>query len=142
MYETDGIKGKMFGDVFAFPVRVYYEDTDAGGVVYYANYLRFAERARTEFIRYLGKNQIDDLNKNKQAFVVRKAEADYLKPAVLDDMLTVTCKIIEKGGASVTVYQEILRKEDVLVKITIKAAYVDIEKKRPIRLPEFLLKTE
>ena len=142
MYETDGIKGKMYGEVFAFPVRVYYEDTDAGGVVYYANYLRFAERARTEFIRYLGKNQIDDLNKKNHAFVVRKVEAEYLKPAVLDDMLTVTCKVVEKGGATVTVAQEILREDEVLVQLKVKAVHVDIEKKRPIRLPEFLLKME
>lgn len=138
MYETDGIKGKMFGEVFAFPVRVYYEDTDAGGVVYYANYLRFAERARTEFIRCLGKNQVDDLNNNKCAFVVRKVEADYLRPAFLDDMLTVTCKVMEKSGASITVEQEILRGEEILVQLKVKAVYVDIEKKRPIRLPEFL----
>lgn len=138
MYETDGIKGKMFGEVFAFPVRVYYEDTDAGGVVYYANYLRFAERARTEFIRCLGKNQVDDLSNNKCAFVVRKVEADYLRPAVLDDMLTVTCKVMEKSGASITVEQEILRGEEILVQLKVKAVYVDIEKKRPIRLPGYL----
>ena len=140
MYETDGINGKMYDDTFAFPVRVYYEDTDAGGVVYYANYLKFAERARTEFIRYLGKNQVDELDKNKRAFVVRKVEADYLRPAILDDMLTVTCKIAELKGASVVVNQEILREDEVLVKIMVKAAYIDIEKKRPLRLPEFLLK--
>ena len=138
MYETNGINGKMYGNVFAFPVRVYYEDTDAGGVVYYANYLKFAERARTEFIRYLGQNQIDELEKNKHAFVVRKVEAEYLRPAVLDDMLTVTCKAEEKSGATITVCQEILRGDEVLVKIKVMAVYVDIEKKRPLRLPKFL----
>lgn len=140
MYKTDGINGRMYGEIFAFPVRVYYEDTDAGGVVYYANYLRYAERARTEFVRYLGKNQVEDLNEHKCAFVVRKVEADYLRPAILDDLLTVTCKVVEKGGATITVEQEILREDEVLVKIKVKAAYIDIEKKRPIRLPEFLKK--
>ena len=138
MYETDGINGKLYDDVFVFPVRVYYEDTDAGGVVYYANYLRFAERARTEFIRYIGKNQIDDLSEKRHAFVVRHCEADYLKPAVLDDLLTVTCKIVELGGASVVVEQQILRGDEVLAEIKIKAVYVDIDKKKPVRLPEYL----
>ena len=83
MYETDGINGKMFGEVFTFPVRVYYEDTDAGGGVYYANYLKFAERARTEFIRYIGQNQIDELygnngDKDKRIENLEK-EVKYLK---------------------------------------------------------------
>ena len=77
-------KGEMEDGEFLFPVRVYYEDTDAGGIVYYANYLKFAERARTEYLRYLGKCQKDDLEKEeKTGWVVRHCEIDYLKPAVL-----------------------------------------------------------
>ena len=77
-YDVEMSKGKMFGNVFSFPMRVYYEDTDAGGIVYYANYLKFAERCRTEFIRALGAKQQEDLQSSeKTAWVVRHCEADY-----------------------------------------------------------------
>lgn len=92
-------------------MRVYYEDTDAGGIVYYANYLRFAERARTEYIRALGCSQQDALeNEDKFGFAVRYIDVDYKAPAVLDDALTVTCEVKEFGGASAGMFQQIWRR--------------------------------
>ena len=139
MYETDGINGKFFGSIFVFPARVYYEDTDAGGVVYYANYLKFAERARSEFVRALGKNQIDDLNAEKKfAFVIKHCEVDYKKPAVLDDLLSITCQVVELKPASAGIHQEIYRKDELLATVDVTAVFVDLEKKRPSRIPHEL----
>lgn len=133
-------QGKMQDSKFVFPIRIYYEDTDAGGVVYYANYLRFAERARTEYLRYLGfGNQQEILEKDRFAFMVRHVEADYRAPAVLDDLLQVTCETIECTGATVTLLQQIVRGGDVLVEIKVKAVYVSLEKRRPIRMPKELI---
>lgn len=132
--------GKMVGSTFVLPVRIYYEDTDAGGVVYYANYLKFAERARTEFLRYIGfGNQQEILEKDRFAFMVRHVEADYKAPAVLDDLLTVSCETIEQTGATVTLLQQIKREEDILVEIKVKAVYVSLEKRRPMRMPADLI---
>jgi len=140
MYELEGIEGRFFGKIFTFPARVYYEDTDAGGIVYYANYLRFAERARTEYIRALGKNQVDDLNgDHKCGFVVKHCDIEYHKPAFLDDCLTITCEIIEIKGASAIIYQQILRGDELLAEVNIKAVYLDIDKKRPLRMPKDFL---
>ena len=101
--------GKIENKIFAYPVRVYYEDTDAGGIVYYANYLKFAERARTEFIRTLGVNQEKNLEAGQTGFVVRSCNIDYIASARLDDALVVTCKILEAGGASLRANVEIVR---------------------------------
>ena len=88
-YETDTIKGKLFADnVFTFPIRIYYEDTDAGGIVYYANYLKFAERARTEYLRYLGINQQNMLKEQGIGFTVKDCYINYKSPAKLDDNLS------------------------------------------------------
>ncbi len=111
--------------------RVYYEDTDAGGVVYYANYLKFAERARTEMIRELGINQsVEDF-----LFVVRKAELDLLKPAKLDDLLTLKTAITQVKGASLIIEQHIYNDEQHLS--TVNTVIVTISHDfKPIRLPE------
>ncbi|MBR1648481.1 MAG: tol-pal system-associated acyl-CoA thioesterase [Alphaproteobacteria bacterium] len=123
-------------DTFYFPARVYYEDTDAGGIVYYANYLKFAERARTELLRSVGFTQQDKLSAcEKAGFVVRHCEIDYRASAVLDDVLSVSCRILESGGASCTIYQEIKRGDDILAVIKVKVVYVSINTKRPIRIP-------
>ena len=143
-YDTNKIEGRFYGKIFAFPVRIYYEDTDAGGIVYYANYLKFAERARTEYIRALGTNQVDALNgEHKCGFVIRHCDIDYQKPAFLDDFLTVTCEIVEIKAATAIIHQQILRGDDILAEVNIKAAYLDLDKKRPVRIPpEFLHKTD
>lgn len=134
-------EGKIMGKVFAFPVRIYYEDTDAGGIVYYANYLKFAERARTEYIRALGCVQQEALEgEDKYGFAVRHLEIDYKLPAILDDFLVVTCELIEAKGAGAIIHQEIYRGETMLVSLDVKVAYLSLSKKRPVRIPEDLMK--
>ena len=132
--------GELVDKEFLFPVRVYYEDTDAGGIVYYANYLRFAERCRTEFIRSLGARQQDDLQSpEKTAWVVRHCEVDYMLPAVLDDELVVSCRITNLGGVTATMHQEIRRGADILVAIDIKVAHISLLSKKPVRIPKELM---
>ena len=125
---VSAIAGEIKDNKFLFPVRVYYEDTDAGGVVYYANYLKFAERARTEYIRALGVRQQDALEQEERfAFMVRHCEADYQSPAFLDDELVVSCQVTEIGGATCTMHQEISRGDKLLVSIDVKAVYVSLK---------------
>ena len=95
-------------------IRVYYEDTDLGGVVYYANYLRFIERARSEWIRDLGIDQIKMRNEEKAIFVVTKLKADYLRPAHFDDILKVETKIKVVSPVRAYFYQNIFREEEVI----------------------------
>ncbi|NBE07765.1 tol-pal system-associated acyl-CoA thioesterase [Paragemmobacter ruber] len=92
-----------------FQVRVYYEDTDLAGIVYYANYLRFIERGRTEWVRALGVDQAALKRDEGIVFAVRRVEADYLKPARFDDLLTVTTRLVDLGGARIELEQEVLR---------------------------------
>ncbi len=92
---------------FIWPVRVYYEDTDSGGVVYYANYLKFMERARTEWLRQLGFEQDELLEKEGILFAVRRVSVDYLRPARFNDELLVSASISKQGRASLTFQQEI-----------------------------------
>ena len=96
------------------PIRVYYEDTDAGGVVYNANYLKFAERGRTEWLRELGHNQRDILTEFNIFLVVRNAEIDYRAPARLDDVLDLSSEIVDIGNTSLTMKQ-IVRRDDVIL---------------------------
>ena len=119
---------------FAWPVRIYWEDTDAGGIVFYANYLKFSERARTEFLRFLGIYQQQGLE-NQAGFVVRSCQIEYLKSAVLDDVLTVTCKVAERGAASAIIAQEIYRGEELLATLEVKVIYMNIATHKPTRIP-------
>lgn len=133
--------GKISGKSFFYPIRVYYEDTDAGGIVYYANYLKFAERARSEFLRALNINQQQNLTENHTGFIVRSCQIDYLSSAVLDDALTVLCNVSEVGGASAIIHQEILRDDTLLARLDIKVVYMNIATHRPTRIPpEFIEK--
>ena len=120
--------------IFRVEVRVYYEDTDAAGIVYYANYLRFIERGRTEFLRALGHDQIV-LIKEGIAFAVRSVSAEVLKPARLDDLLTIETTVAELGGAQVTFAQRILRGHELLLDAKIRVACVDPVRGKPIRMP-------
>ena len=90
-------------------IRVYYEDTDLAGIVYYANYLKFIERGRTEWVRALGVDQAALKREEGVVFAVRRVEADYLKPARFDDLLTVTTDLVEVGGARIVLDQAVLR---------------------------------
>lgn len=120
---------------FTLGLRIYYEDTDAAGVVYYANYLCFCERARTEWLRSLGYQQLDLMMRQRIAFVVRSVKADYLSPAVFDDELNVVSTIDRLSGASILFEQEILRGEELLFKGQFLIACVNLDKKRPNPLP-------
>lgn len=123
-------------DPFRFPVRVYYEDTDAGGVVYHANYLRFAERARTEFLRAIGIEQREMRETDGLGFVVRRCTIDFRASAYLDDALDVITRITGIRGAALEAVQEIFRQgEDApLVVMDLVIACVNA-RGRPARLP-------
>lgn len=120
--------------VYKLTVRVYYEDTDAAGIVYYANYLRFLERGRTEFLRSLGHDQ-HALMKEGIAFAVRSVSAEFLKPARLDDLLAVETRIAALGRAQLTFTQRILRGHELLLDAKIRVACIDPVAGRPIRMP-------
>ena len=110
---------------FCLPVRVYYEDTDAAGVVYYANYLRFIERARTDWLRTLGVDQRTLMESGGIAFAVRSLEADYLKPARLDDDLVVISTLEAVGRAQVVFRQNVLRGEELLFSARVRVVSFD-----------------
>jgi len=121
-------------DPFSCAIRVYVEDTDAGGIVFYANYLRYMERARTELLRSLGYNKpalFDDLQ-----FVVRKVELLYHQPAVLDDLIDVTALLTKLSRVSFEMEQCIYRDGDLLVEGKVTVACIDAQQKRPKAIPE------
>lgn len=125
---------------FCWPVRVYYEDTDSGGVVYYANYLKFMERARTEWLRALGYEQDVLLQEHSVVFAVRAVQVDYLQPARFNDALTVTVHIAEVGGASIKLEQLISRAttSEVLCQGVVKIVCVNAISFKPIAIPQEL----
>jgi len=116
-------------------VRVYYEDTDAAGIVYYANYLRFLERARTEMLRDFGFNQIELMRDLGVAFAVLRCEIRYLKPARLDDHLDVESRITDIRGASLDFSQTIRRDDQELVRAVVTVTSLDYRNGRPTRVP-------
>ncbi|MGE4218893.1 MAG: tol-pal system-associated acyl-CoA thioesterase [Alphaproteobacteria bacterium] len=122
------------GGTHVWPVRVYYEDTDAAGIVYYANYLRFAERARTEMLRDLGGEHRALLDAHGMVFAVRSCKADYLVPARLDDALEVRSRLLEVGGASMTAEQVVHREAEVLVRMEVRLACMGRDG-RAVRMP-------
>ncbi len=124
---------------FAWPVRVYWEDTDAGGVVYYANYLKFMERARSEWLRSRGFEQDALRDAAGVVFVVRRVEIDYLAPARFNDALDVTVALHECGRASLVVRQELLRGDARLAQAEVTLACVDAARFKPVKMPEPLL---
>ncbi|MDF1748960.1 MAG: tol-pal system-associated acyl-CoA thioesterase [Alphaproteobacteria bacterium] len=120
-------------------IRVYYEDTDAGGIVYYANYLKFAERGRTEFLRDLGFGHRDLQASDGVGFVVRRCIVDYLKPAQLDDALIVESDLLGVSGARFEMAQRVLRNATILCELTVTLGCVD-ELGKPVRLPQSVRK--
>ena len=145
---------------FSIPVRIYYEDTDVGGVVYYANYLRFLERARTEWLRAAG-FELDVIQRDMKAvFVVRRVEADYHLPALLGNMITVTAEPTEVGASRLVIRQRVLRARDpsvggadisptsqgrlataadeLLLSATVTLAFIASDLSGPIRMPPAL----
>ena len=125
-------------DTFTFPVRVYWADTDAGRVVYYASYLKFLERARTEWLRTLGIDQVKLLREERLQFVVVEANVRYHRPARFDDELVVSVTLGSLRGASVEMGQEVRRAGELLVSATVRAACIDAETLKPRPLPRAL----
>ena len=120
---------------FHWQVRIYYEDTDAGGIVFYANYLKFFERARTEWLRATGVNQQALAEEDGAIFVVKHASIDYQAPAKLDDVLDLTLSIEKLGGASVQFVQQAWRGDTLLASAQVKVGCVDAITLRPRPLP-------
>jgi acyl-CoA thioester hydrolase len=120
---------------FSWPVRVYYEDTDAGGVVYYANYLKFTERARTEWLRARGFEQTDLAREHGVVFVVRSAAIEYVKPARFNDALQVTVELIKVGAGQMDLVQRVMRDDEELATIRVKIVCVRLGTLRPVRMP-------
>ena len=120
--------------VFHWDVRVYYEDTDAGGIVYYANYLKFYERARTEWLRAIGVGQQELLEQHDALFVVKSVSADYHAPARLDDTVRLTLSIAKMGRASIVFLQQAWRGETLLNTAQVKIGCVD-SSMRPRAVP-------
>lgn len=124
---------------FSWPLRVYYEDTDCGGVVYYANYLKFMERARTEWLRAFGFEQDRLRSDHGVLFAVRSAQVEYLRPALFNDALEVTVRAVEQGRASLTVDQDVRRvgpAPEVLCTGRIRLACLAAESLRPSPIPD------
>jgi len=130
-------EGKMT-KLFSWPVRVYYEDTDAGGVVYYANYLKFFERARTEWLRSLGLNQDKLAQEQGLIFVVRRASLDFVRPARLDDMLEVTVEPRKLARVYVDLAQEARCGTQMLARAEIRVACLNRRDFKPVAIPQFL----
>lgn len=137
MSETDNL--------FSWPVRVYWEDTDAGGIVFYANYLKFFERARTEWLRHLGVEQQKLREQVSGMFVVTGTQLRYHRPAKLDDLLLVTARVTESGRASLTIEQTALLQTPegqapiLLCEGSIRIGWVDASALRPQRIPAAVL---
>jgi len=125
-------------NAFTIPVRIYYEDTDAAGVVYYANYLKFFERCRTEWIRNVGHDQSQLARDHAIAFVVKSASAEYLKPARLDDQLTVGLEVEKLSRAQVVFRQHVRRGDEELVTGTVQIVCVEPQKMKPTAIPDWL----
>lgn len=119
----------------ATPIRVYYEDTDSGGVVYHASYLRFAERGRTEYLRALGWDHQRVARELGAFLIVRHVDIDYLAPALLDDSLILTTRVQDIGNASLTMEQVLTREEQTLAIQNSVIVAVSLETRKPIRLP-------
>ena len=138
--------GRLDGARHLFPIRIYYEDTDAGGIVYHAAYLKFAERARTEMMRLTGMGHGDLLARHGVRLAVHRCEIEYHRPARLDDSLTVASRIVAVSGATVTIDQQVGRTAETdapeheflnLVSLTLRLVTLD-RQLRPTRLPSAL----
>jgi acyl-CoA thioester hydrolase len=122
---------------FDIQSRVYYEDTDAGGIVYHANYLKYMERARTEWLRSLDISQ-QNLLEQSLGFVVIDMKIAFIQSAKLDDVISVSCQVMQKKGASLSFVQEIRKNDVLLVSAKVKVACVDTQRSRPTAIPKEL----
>ena len=124
--------------VYSFPVRVYFENTDSGGVVYHAEYLKFLERARTEWLRHLGFDHQGLARMHRAQFVVTAMAVDFMKPARLDDNVSVSVRLESLGKVRCVFAQEIRREDELLVKAKVTVASLSTEGFKPVEIPESL----
>lgn len=136
MSHTSSSRG---ASAFGIPVRVYWEDTDAGGIVYHATYLAFMERARSEWLRASGIDQRGLRDREQTQFAVVDMQVEWRRPARHDDLLTVTAEVHEASRASVTFLQQVLRGDELLVRATVRVAALDSQTLKPRRLPAAML---
>lgn len=129
--------GALAGPMHRYQLRVFYEDTDAAGIVYYANYLKFIERARTEMMREAGVSHTQLMSKRGIAFIVRRCSLDFRAPARLDDLLEVRTRITEVGGARIEVEQVVWHGQESMVRAEVKLGCID-RSGRPTRLPDYV----
>ncbi|MEN8216243.1 MAG: tol-pal system-associated acyl-CoA thioesterase [Pseudomonadota bacterium] len=125
---------------FIWPIRVYHEDSDAAGIVYYANYLKFMERARTEWLRDMGFEQTQLKQQHKLIIVVRKISIEYLKPALFNDLLHIKTRVTQRGKVSMTMAQQVLRDTEILCTAVVKVAALNVNNQRPQQFPPDILK--
>lgn len=126
--------------VFSLPVRVYFQDTDAGGVVYHASYVNFMERSRTEWLRTFGYSNAGMMKELGVVFVVRSLKLDYLRPALLDDLVAVTSQIKDIGRSRLNIHQTVMRGDEVLVEGEVHLVCVSVETFKPVSVPDVLRK--
>jgi acyl-CoA thioester hydrolase len=129
------VNAKADAEAFRFPVRVYWEDTDAGGVVFYANYLKFFERARTEWLRHRGVNQQRLRETEGGIFVVVETRVRYRRPARLDDLLSVSVSVKEHAAVSLTLLQQAWHGDTLLADGEVRLAFVHADALKPLRIP-------
>ena len=129
---------KKKDQIFSLPVRVYFQDTDAGGVVYHASYVNFMERARTEWLRTHGYSNAGLMKEFGVVFVVRSLRLDYFKPALLDDLLEVTAQIKEIGRSRLNLLQSVLRGDELLTEAEVHLVCVSLQGFKPVSVPEAL----
>ena len=140
MMSSASLDGSIAGGRHVMQVRVYYEDTDFTGIVYHANYLRYMERGRTNYLRLIGADHRVLFEQTEEeapgfAFVVRSMTLDFLKPARMDDILTVVSEPNEVKGASATIRQRVMRGEELLVQADVRVAFISGGRARPIPKP-------
>lgn len=121
--------------IFSIPIRVYYEDTDTGGVVYHSNYLNFMERARTEWLRSFGFEQDELRRRDGVIFAVSAVNIAFRKPARFNELLAVTVEVVRRGAASLTLAQEVRRADEVLASAEVRIACIDAERFAPVAIP-------
>jgi len=120
---------------FSIPIRVYYEDTDTGGVVYHSNYLNFMERARTEWLRSFGFEQDELRRRDGVIFAVSAVNIAFRRPARFNELLAVTVEVVRRGAASLTLAQEVRRADEVLASAEVRIACIDVERFAPVAIP-------
>lgn len=135
------LSNDLINHIFSWPIRVYYEDTDSGGVVYHANYLNFMERARTEWLRALGFEQTMLKSELGIIFVVHSMTITFKSPALFNDMLEIKSQRVKLGFGSMEFLQTIMRDSQILLEATVKLACVDAESFKPIAIPEVIKQT-